>query len=113
MLLRHGKHFLAELRDDVLVRRHDALAMLHGLEHILTGRLKAAHELDDDINLFILHDIIDIVRQHIALKLRTFLGQIADQDGLELDLCADALGNLPPIHLQYLNDTGAHGTGSQ
>ena len=54
----------AALRDELLVRGDDVLAAPQQLEHVLAGRLDAAHHLADDRDLRVVEDLADVRREH-------------------------------------------------
>ena len=113
LLLGHREHVLAELRDDILVGRHDALAGLHRAQHVLARRVDAAHELHDDIDLRVIEDILNLVRELDTPKLRARLLHIAHEHRLDFNRCADAFRNLRPIHLEHPNDARSDRTGPE
>ena len=57
--------------DELLVRRHDRAARAEQLEHVVAGRVDAAHHLRDDLDRRVVEDRREVVGEHARARART------------------------------------------
>jgi hypothetical protein len=93
------EQLLPERGEQLLVGGHDALAVGDRVQEQTSGRLDASHHLHDDVHVGIGHDRARVGRQQDLGACRdvAFLAQVADGDGDQVDLGADALLDLGAV----------------
>ena len=109
----HLKELMAHLSHHILVGSNHMLAILHGIQHELKGRMQAAHKLYHNIYLRIIDDIQGVVCQLHSIQILTLLVHITHQDLLDADGSSYLLGNILAILLKYSHNTGSYSTGTQ
>ena len=78
----------AALGDELLVGGHDVLAAAQQLEHVLAGRLDAAHHLGDDRDVGVVDDVAHVGRQHPA---------VGREAPLEVEVADERLDDAQPV----------------
>ena len=107
MLLRHSEKVPAEFCQNILISSNHILAGSHCLQHILPGRMDSPHQLNDNLNILILQDFLDLIRQMDIFKIFPFFMRITNKHRLNLKLCADFFCNLMSILFQHPGHSAA------
>ena len=75
---------------DLLVGGDDVLSERDALEYAVQGRVPPAHELDHDVDIGVVEDVLDPVRERSGRKAAVaLLASVADEDALKKHGAAD------------------------
>ena len=103
------EEFGAALREEHLVRGDDGDAALETRFDALVGRVETAHDFHEDVEAFVVHDLVHVRREHALVDARDALFVLApDRDLHEFERCAEARFEVGAVLLEELHDATTH-----
>ena len=112
--LRRGEDLRPGVGEQLLVGGHHRLARLQGGEHQLPGRLDAAHDLDDDVDVGIGDDRPGVVGEHVGGQLDVAAaGRVPDGDTGDLEVEPGARRDGGPLAGHEGDERGADGAAAE